>query len=68
MGHIDVSAVEYTLSDGRLLLNDVNFRVGDGAKSVDGGGAFWRGVELKGFFYFISREVAFDGDLGNAGL
>lgn len=32
MGHIDVSAVEYTLSDGRLLLNDVNFRVGDGAK------------------------------------
>ena len=32
MGHIDVSAVEYTLSDGRLLLNDVSFRVGDGAK------------------------------------
>ena len=32
MGHIDVSGVEYTLSDGRLLLNDVNFRVGDGAK------------------------------------
>lgn len=32
MGHIDISGVEYTLSDGRLLLNDVNFRVGDGAK------------------------------------
>ena len=32
MGHIDVSAVEYTLSDGRLLLSDVSFRVGDGAK------------------------------------
>ena len=32
MGHIDVSAVEYSLSDGRLLLNDINFRVGDGAK------------------------------------
>ena len=32
MGHIDVSGVEYTLSDGRLLLNEVNFRVGDGAK------------------------------------
>ena len=32
MGHIDVSTVEYTLSDGRLLLNDVSFRVGDGAK------------------------------------
>ncbi len=32
MGHIDVSAIEYSLSDGRVLLNDVNFRVGDGAK------------------------------------
>ena len=32
MGHIDVSAVEYSLSDGRALLNDVSFRVGDGAK------------------------------------
>ncbi len=34
MGHIDVSAVEYTLSDGRLLLNDVSFRVGDGPNGV----------------------------------
>ena len=32
MGHIDVSAIEYSLSDGRALLNDVSFRVGDGAK------------------------------------
>lgn len=32
MGHIDVNGVEYSLSDGRVLLNDVNFRVGDGAK------------------------------------
>ena len=32
MGHIDVSGVEYWLPDGRLLLNDINFRVGDGAK------------------------------------
>ncbi len=32
MGHIDVSEVEYSLSDGRVLLNDVSFRVGDGAK------------------------------------
>jgi len=32
MGHIDVSVVEYSLSDGRVLLNDVSFRVGDGAK------------------------------------
>lgn len=32
MGHIDVNAVEYSLSDGRVLLNDVSFRVGEGAK------------------------------------
>ena len=32
MGHIDVSGVEFALSDGRVLLNDVSFRVGDGAK------------------------------------
>lgn len=32
MGHIDVAGVEYYLADGRLLLTDVSFRVGDGAK------------------------------------
>jgi len=32
VGHIDVNAVEYSLSDGRVLLSDVSFRVGDGAK------------------------------------
>ena len=32
MGHIDVSGVEYWLPDGRILLSDINFRVGDGAK------------------------------------
>ena len=32
MGHIDVSGVDYALSDGRVLLNNVSFRVGDGAK------------------------------------
>ena len=32
MGHIDVSAVDYSLSDGRVLLSGVSFRVGDGAK------------------------------------
>lgn len=34
MGHIDVSGIEYTLSDGRVLLNDVSFRVGDGQKAA----------------------------------
>ena len=32
MGHIDISGVEYSLSDGRVLLDEVTFRVGDGAK------------------------------------
>ena len=32
MGQINVVGVAYALSDGRVLLNDVSFRVGDGAK------------------------------------
>lgn len=32
MGHIDLSGIEYSLSDGRVLLSEVSFRVGDGAK------------------------------------
>ncbi len=32
MGHIDVSGVRYELPDGRVLLDDVSFRVGEGAK------------------------------------
>ena len=34
MGHIDLSGIEFTLSDGRVLLDDVSFRVGDGAKAA----------------------------------
>ena len=34
MGHIDVSGLRYTLPDGRVLLDDVSFRVGDGAKAA----------------------------------
>jgi ATPase subunit of ABC transporter with duplicated ATPase domains len=30
MGHVEVAHVEYYLSDGRMLLNDVSFRVGEG--------------------------------------
>jgi len=32
MGHNDIASVEYSLSDGRVLLNYVSFRVCDGAK------------------------------------
>ncbi|MGW5053348.1 ATP-binding cassette domain-containing protein [Actinokineospora sp. NPDC004072] len=31
MGHVEVAHVEYHLPDGRALLDDVSFRVGDGA-------------------------------------
>ena len=32
MGHVDVAGVRYELPDGRVLLGDVSFRVGEGAK------------------------------------
>ena len=32
MGYVDVAGVGYTLPDGRVLLADVSFRVGEGAK------------------------------------
>ncbi|MEO3783785.1 ATP-binding cassette domain-containing protein [Actinocorallia sp. B10E7] len=31
MGHVEAAHVEYFLPDGRVLLNDVSFRVGEGA-------------------------------------
>ena len=34
MGHIDVQHVTYSLSDGRVLLDDVTFRVPDGATAA----------------------------------
>ena len=32
MGHVEVAGVGFELPDGRVLLDDVSFRVGDGAK------------------------------------
>ncbi|WP_020578618.1 ABC-F family ATP-binding cassette domain-containing protein [Actinopolymorpha alba] len=32
MGYVDVAGVRYELPDGRVLLDDVSFRVGEGAK------------------------------------
>jgi ATPase subunit of ABC transporter with duplicated ATPase domains len=34
MGHVDLSHVSYFLPDGRALLYEVSFRVGDGAKTA----------------------------------
>ena len=32
VGHVDLSGIRYELPDGRVLLDDVSFRVGEGAK------------------------------------
>ncbi len=32
MGHVDLSGIRFELPDGRVLLDDVSFRVGEGAK------------------------------------
>jgi ATPase subunit of ABC transporter with duplicated ATPase domains len=34
VGHVDVSHLSFTLPDGRVLFDDVSFRVGDGAVAV----------------------------------
>jgi ATPase subunit of ABC transporter with duplicated ATPase domains len=34
VGHVDLSRVRFTLPDGRVLLDDVSFRVGEGAKAA----------------------------------
>src|SRR5699024_4471507 len=32
VGHVDVAGIRFELADGRVLLDDVSFRVGEGAK------------------------------------
>src|SRR3954470_4991788 len=34
MGYVDVTGIRLTLPDGRVLLDDVNFRVGDGVRAA----------------------------------
>jgi ATPase subunit of ABC transporter with duplicated ATPase domains len=34
VGYLDVQSVRYQLSDGRVLLDDLNFRVGEGSKAA----------------------------------
>jgi ATPase subunit of ABC transporter with duplicated ATPase domains len=34
MGYVDLAGIGHTLSDGRVLLDDVSFRVGEGAKTA----------------------------------
>ncbi|WP_169807924.1 ATP-binding cassette domain-containing protein [Actinomadura hibisca] len=34
MGHVEVGHVSHVLPDGRILLNDVSFRVGEGVTAA----------------------------------
>ena len=68
MGHIDVNAVEYSLSDGRVLLSDVSFRVGDSAKvaliGANGSGKTTLIRMICGDISPDSGQVAISGGLG----
>ena len=68
MGHIDVSGVDYALSDGRVLLNNVSFRVGDGAKvaliGANGSGKTTLFRMISGDLAPDSGQVSISGGLG----
>jgi len=68
VGHIDVSGVSYTLADGRPLLDDVSFRVGDGTVSAligaNGAGKSTLLRIIRGDLRPESGGVVIDGGLG----
>ena len=55
MGHVELSGVRYELPDGRVLLDDVSFRVGEGAKIALVGA---NGVGKTTLLRIISGELA----------
>ncbi len=68
MGYIDVNGVTYTLADGRVLLDEVSFRVGDGTTSAligaNGAGKSTLLRLLRGEIKADSGAVTIDGGLG----
>jgi ATPase subunit of ABC transporter with duplicated ATPase domains len=68
MGHIDVSGVSYALADGRPLLDDVSFRVGEGSVSAligaNGAGKSTLLRIIRGDLKPDSGGVVIDGGLG----
>ena len=68
MGHIDISGVEYFLSDGRKLLDQITFRVGDGAKIAivgpNGSGKTTLTRLITGEIAPHSGKIAISGGLG----
>ena len=68
MGHIDISGIEYFLSDGRKLLDQITFRVGDGAKTAlvgpNGSGKTTLTRLITGEITPHSGKIAISGGLG----
>jgi ATPase subunit of ABC transporter with duplicated ATPase domains len=68
MGYIDVSGVSYTLADGRPLLDDVSFRVGEGSVSAligaNGAGKSTLLRIVRGELRPDSGAIGIDGGLG----
>jgi len=68
MGYIDVSDLRYTLSDGRTLLDEISFRVGEGAIAAligaNGAGKTTLLRLIRGELQADSGVVAIDGGLG----
>lgn len=68
MGHVDVSHLEYYLPDGRVLFDDVSFRVGQGAVvalvGANGAGKTTLLQLVAGDLHPHGGTVTVDGDLG----
>ena len=65
MGHLEVSHLTHCLPDGRVLLLDVSFRVGDGAVVVDAVGVAIDGA--RGHAAPVGRGLAGGLPLGDVG-
>ncbi|GAA1562988.1 ATP-binding cassette domain-containing protein [Kribbella hippodromi] len=68
MGHVEVAGVGYELPDGRVLLDDITFRVGDGAKvalvGANGSGKTTLTRIIAGDLKAHSGSIARSGGLG----
>ena len=68
MGFIDVNGVDYSLADGRVLLDDVSFRVGEGTTSAligaNGAGKSTLLRIIRGELKPDAGAISIDGGLG----